>query len=71
MNIGPAELLIVSVVLGVLPIVGIIDAALRPDDVWARANQNKLVWIVVQIVLSVVGTLAYFIAVRPKLKAAA
>lgn len=25
----------------------------------ARANQNKLVWILVQIFLSVIGTLAY------------
>ncbi len=71
MNIGLGELLILSAVLWILPIVGIIDAALRPDDVWARANQNKLVWIVVQIFLSVIGTLAYFIAVRPKLKAVA
>lgn len=70
MNIGLGELLILSAVLWILPIVGIIDAALRPDDVWARAIQNKLVWIIVQIFLSVLGTLAYFIAVRPKLKAA-
>lgn len=69
MDIGLAELAILSAVLGVIPVVGIIDAALRPDDAWARANQNKLVWIVVQILLSVVSTLAYFIAVRPKLKA--
>jgi nitrate/nitrite transporter NarK len=72
-NLGAPELLIVLTmfVLVVFPIWGIIDAALRPDDVWARANQNKVVWILVQIFLSTLGALIYFLAIRPKLAAAA
>lgn len=53
----------------VVPIVGVIDAALTPDSAWADANQNKIVWIVVQIFLGIFGAVAYFVAVRPKLKA--
>jgi heme/copper-type cytochrome/quinol oxidase subunit 2 len=51
-----------------LPIAGVIDAALTPDSVWADANQNKIVWIIVQIFLGLFGAIAYFVAVRPKLK---
>jgi hypothetical protein len=53
----------------VVPIIGIIDAALIPDSAWVNANQNKIVWIVVQIFLGVFGAAAYFVALRPKLKA--
>jgi quinol-cytochrome oxidoreductase complex cytochrome b subunit len=52
----------------VLPIIGVLDAALTPDSVWAEANQNKIVWIVVQIFLGIFGAIAYFVAIRPKLK---
>lgn len=52
-----------------LPIAGVIDAALTPDSVWADANQSKIVWIVVQIFLGLFGAIAYFVAIRPKLKA--
>ncbi len=70
---GDTELLFVLVVVAfaVFPIWGIIDAALRPDDVWARANQSKVVWILVQIFLWTLGALIYFIAIRPKLTSAA
>ena len=53
----------------VVPIIGIIDAALIPDSAWVNANQNKIVWIVVQIFLGIFGAVAYFVAIRPKLKA--
>jgi hypothetical protein len=53
----------------VVPIIGIIDAALIPDSAWVNANQNKIVWIVVQIFLGIFGAAAYFVAIRPKLKA--
>ena len=59
--------LVVILALGVIPIWGIIDAALRPDPVWAAAGQNKVVWIIVQVFLGVFGTVAYFVAVRPRL----
>jgi len=55
---------------------GTIDAASRSRDIWDMTHQNKALWIILQLVLMFVGvgwvfTLAYFIAVRPKLRAAA
>jgi hypothetical protein len=70
MIFGPAELLIL-LVLFLLPVWGIIDAAIRPDSAWAAVGQSKLVWVVVQIFLWVIGSAVYFVAIRPKLKAAA
>ena len=71
MNIGAPELLIllIPLVAFVLPAWGIVDAAIRPDNVWSAAQQNKLVWVVVQIVVPVIGTIVYFAVVRPKLTA--
>lgn len=71
MNVGAPELLILVLValFGVLPLWGIIDAAIRPDAAWAAAGQNKVVWVLVQIFLGVLGAIAYFVAIRPKLKA--
>jgi uncharacterized membrane protein len=72
MNIGAPELLIILIMLAfiVLPIWGIIDAATKPDHVWAAAGQNKILWIVLQFVLGTLGALIYFLAIRPKLQAA-
>lgn len=71
MRMGWLELLFLLVMLGpfvVLPIWGIMDAAFRSDSEWQAADQNKIVWILVQIFLNVVGALAYFLVIRPKLK---
>jgi len=46
---------------------GIVDAATRADDQWARASQNKILWVVLQVVLGFIGTLIYVFAIRPKL----
>lgn len=70
MNLGPTELLIL-LVLFVLPVWGIIDAAIRSDSAWTAAGQSKLVWVLVQVFLWVLGSAVYFVAIRPKLKAAA
>jgi heme/copper-type cytochrome/quinol oxidase subunit 2 len=69
MNLGPTELLIFLLVLA-LPLWGIVDAAVRPDSAWRAADQNKVLWIVLMIVLGLIGTLIYFIAIRPKVRAA-
>lgn len=70
MNLGGPELLIMLVVFAfaVFPIWGIVDAALRPDNVWTRANQNKVVWILLQFFLGILGAIVYFAAIRPKLR---
>jgi uncharacterized membrane protein YraQ (UPF0718 family) len=71
-SMGRIELIFVVFVLVfiALPIAGVIDAALTPDSLWAAANQNKIVWILVQIFLGIFGAIAYFVAIRPRLKSA-
>jgi hypothetical protein len=72
-GLGVPELLIILFILGgmVLPVWGIVDAAIRPDSVWAAAGQNKVVWVIIQIFLWTLGAVIYFVAIRPKLVAAA
>jgi hypothetical protein len=72
-GLGAPEVIIFVLVLFImgLPVWGIVDAAIRPDSVWAAAGQSKIVWVIVQLFLWTVGALVYFVAIRPKLKAAA
>jgi hypothetical protein len=49
---------------------GILDAAIHPDSAWRAADQNKLAWVLVQL-LPVVGTLVYVAIIHPKLTAVA
>lgn len=38
---------------------------------WAASGQSKVVWLVLQVLLWTLGAVIYFIAIRPKLVAAA
>jgi drug/metabolite transporter superfamily protein YnfA len=79
MNFGPTELIILTSLIVpfglVFPIWGIVDAAGRPDSAWARAEQNKTLWIVLQAVGMLVCfgwilAVVYLVAIRPKVRAA-
>lgn len=79
MSMGPSEFLIIILLvipLGlVFPIWGIVDAAGRPDSAWARAEQSKTLWIVLQAVGMLVCfgwilAVVYLVAIRPKVKQA-
>jgi len=88
MSVGPLEfgvLLLFLVVLGgaVLASFGIVvwgiaDAARRPDSAWARAGENKVLWLVLQaggliMGLGIVGlvlSIVYLSTIRPKVAAA-
>lgn len=54
-------------------IIALVDATRRPDDEWARAHQNKTLWVVligVGFLLCVVGVvldLVYLLSIRPQL----
>jgi hypothetical protein len=67
-GLGAPELLIIFLLLAfiVLPIWGIVDAAVRPDALWAATGQSKILWIILQVVLGTLGALIYFAAIRPK-----
>lgn len=73
MGLGPTELVIILTILPllVLPIWGVVDAAMRPDSAWSAAGRSKVAWVVLQLVFWGPGAIVYFAAVRPKLKAAA
>jgi hypothetical protein len=56
------------VVFGQFPVLlvmacGILDAAYHRDSVWRAADQNKLVWVIVQF-LPVLGTMGYYVLVH-------
>jgi len=42
---------------------GILDAALHRDSVWRVADQNKLVWVIVQFI-PLLGTIGYYILIH-------
>ena len=62
---SPVLLLIIGPWL-VLPVMawGMLDAAYHRDSVWREADQNKVVWVLVQFI-PLVGTMAYYILVHP------
>ena len=78
---GPVgiAILVVGLALVSLPIAAIIDAARRPALQWSRVGLNRLTWIALMGVgtilgfgvLGVVAALEYLISVRPKLQMAA
>lgn len=78
---GPTALLLLVIALGLvaLPIAGIIDAARRPLLQWTRVGLNRVTWITLMAlgtllgfgVLGVVAAIEYLISVRPKLEMAA
>lgn len=45
-----------------------LDAATTPGRVWEAADQDKIVWVLVILFLPLVGAIAYFVSVRPKLR---
>jgi len=48
----------------------IIDVVRMPAPVWARANQNQIVWALVVLLFSLLGPILYLVIARPALLAA-
>ena len=71
--------LVVGAALIALPVAGIIDAARRPVLQWTRVGMNRMTWIALMGVGTVLGfgvfgvvaAIEYLISVRPKLQLAA
>ena len=71
--------MVVGAALISLPIAGIIDAVRRPVLQWTRVGLNRMTWIALMSlgtllgfgVLGVVAAIEYLISVRPKLQLAA
>lgn len=77
----PIGIALVAVALGLvsLPIAAVIDALRRPAIQWNRVGLNRVTWVLLMSVgtvvglgvLGVVAALEYLISVRPKLEMAA
>jgi hypothetical protein len=71
--------MVVGAALVSLPIAGIVDAARRPVLQWTRVGLNRMTWIALMGlgtllgfgVLGVVAAIEYLMSVRPKLQLAA
>ncbi|HEY3722710.1 MAG TPA: DUF2516 family protein [Acidimicrobiia bacterium] len=70
---GLVFILLIGVAPLALGIIALVDSTRRPDDEWARARQNKTLWVVliaVGFVLCAVGLvidLVYLLSIRPQL----
>jgi hypothetical protein len=76
-NLGSPELLILGLVILGLVIWVVVDASSRPEWVWQRTGQNRVVWIAVPLVglvfcgvVSLVMAIVYLASIRPQLIAA-
>ena len=70
MSIVVLVLALALLVSAVLPLWAAVDAAVRPEPAYLAIGQNKIVWILVALFTWVIGPLAYFFVIRPKLRAA-
>jgi hypothetical protein len=70
-NIGFTELFVLLVILLViaLPIWAVLDAAIRPNGAWQAAEQSKVVWVLVILFMPLLGSILYFAAIRPRVRA--
>ena len=68
---GLAEMVLLVGVAGlVFHLWAIIDVVRTPASVWARSDQNQILWALLVLFLSLVGPLLYLAIARPQLRAA-
>ena len=72
MDIGLLGVLVflMALPLFIFHIWALIDVLRTPQDVWAMAGQNQLLWGIVVLFLSLIGPVLYLIIARPQLLAA-
>lgn len=46
----------------------LIQAVKVPDSQWAAADQNKIVYVLLMVLLGLIGTIIYVIVARPALR---
>lgn len=59
------------IIMAGLGLIGALHAATRPDSSWEAAGQSKLLWIILNVVLTFLAAVPYFLIVAPKLRRAA
>lgn len=63
-----AIVLLLPVVLAALWLVALVDALRRPESQWSAAQQNRLLYVLLMVFLSLVGAALYWFIARPKLR---
>ncbi len=72
-GLGVSFLLLFGLAPLVLGVIALVDATRRSDAEWARASQNKILWVVliavgfVACIFGVVIDLVYLLSIRPQL----
>jgi hypothetical protein len=61
--------LVPALVLAAIWISSLVDALRIPDQRWAAAGQNKVLWVVLIVVLGLLGSLLYVLMPRKTLVA--
>lgn len=72
MDIGLLGVLVflMALPLFIFHIWALVDVLRTPQDVWAAAGQNQMLWGIVVLFLSLIGPVLYLIIARPLLLAA-
>jgi hypothetical protein len=71
MDIGLLGILVflMAIPLFIFHIWALIDVLRTPQDVWAAAGQNQMLWGIVVLFLSLIGPILYLVIARPLLQA--
>ena len=71
MDIGLLGILVflMALPLFIFHIWALIDVLRTPQDVWAAAGQNQMLWGIVVLFLSLIGPILYLVIARPPLLA--
>ena len=71
MDIGLLGILVflMAIPLFIFHIWALIDVLRTPQDVWAAAGQNQMLWGIVVLFLSLIGPILYLVIARPQLLA--
>lgn len=66
MTVGVIELMVMALGASLLlvPLLTLAAIAIQPSDEWRASGHNRIVWILLVLLLPVVGSIAYFIAVH-------
>ena len=63
-------LLLVMVPLFIWWVLCLVEAVKVPDSTWAAADQSKLLYVLLMVLVGVLGTIVYVVVARPALRQA-
>jgi branched-chain amino acid transport system ATP-binding protein len=61
-------LVLVAIAAFLVTISGIIDVLLTPGARWKAIGSSKALWVIIQLLIGLIGTILYFVIIRPKLE---